>query len=473
MEPRSPSRATACFLPDLALALALFTLLYALVFYRAPEQLFRDSDTGWHIRAGEKILLDRAVPRVDPYSFTRPGAPWYAWEWGADVAMGAAHRSGGLGGVVLLYLAAITVCTWLWVRLHWACDSNFWIVCLLASPLLTAAQLHWLARPHVFGWVWLLTALLLLERGKIPWALALALSVVWTNTHGSFFLLPLLCIVYGAGVPATIAAAAGTLVNPYGWDLHVHLVRYLSNTELLQRVAEFQSFNFHTGGAAQIAAVVLIGMAGVVSALAVGQWRRAAVVLLFTAIAIRSARGIPVLALAGLPLAGGAITAAFARWPFWPAFGKAAFAYGDRLRDLQAPLRGWVAAILTIIIAVLAIRGSQPGFPPKEFPIAAAERLKPGDRILAPDKYGGYLIYRFNGAIPVYFDGRSDFYGVEFMKEYVDLIELRAGWKQTIGKYGFTHALLPARFSLIPALENQGWTRTYHDETSVLLRRNF
>ena len=118
MEPREPGRATAWLLPDLALALALFTLFYALAFYRAPEQLFRDSDTGWHIQTGERVLREWAVPRVDTYSFSRPGGEWFAWEWAADAAMGAAHRSGGLAGVVLLYLAGIGLCSWLWVRLH-------------------------------------------------------------------------------------------------------------------------------------------------------------------------------------------------------------------------------------------------------------------------------------------------------------------------------------------------------------------
>ena len=116
MEPRKPARATVWLLPDLALALALFTVFYAFAFYRAPEQLFRDSDTGWHIRTGEGILRNLAVPRVDPYSFSRPGGEWYAWEWAADAAMGAAHRGAGLAGVAVLYLAAIGFCTWLWVR---------------------------------------------------------------------------------------------------------------------------------------------------------------------------------------------------------------------------------------------------------------------------------------------------------------------------------------------------------------------
>ena len=274
MEPRKLSRATAWFLPDLALALALFTLFYAIAFYRAPEQLFRDSDTGWHIRTGERILRDFVAPRLDTYSFSRPGGEWYAWEWAADAAMGAAHQWAGLAGVASLYLAAICLCTWLWVRLHWACGSNFFAVCLLASPMLTAAQLHWLARPHVFGWIWLLLALLLLETGRLRWGLALALSVLWANTHGSFFLLPVLCLIYGARWPVVVAAALGSLINPYGWSLHIHLAGYLSDTELLSRIAEFQSFNFHSDGAWQIAALMLAGMGGFICALACGQWRQ-------------------------------------------------------------------------------------------------------------------------------------------------------------------------------------------------------
>jgi len=473
MESRRPARATAWLLPDLALALALFTVIYALAFYRAPEQLFRDSDTGWHIRAGEHMLRDFAVPFVDKYSFSRPGGAWFAWEWAADAAMGAAHRSGGLAGVVLLYLGAIGLCSWLWVRLHWACGSNFFVICLLASPMLTAAQLHWLARPHVFGWVGLLFALLLLETGRMRWWVALGLSVVWANTHGSFFLLPVFCFIYGVKWPVLVAAALGSMVNPYGWALHAHLVRYLSDTELLSRVAEFQSFNFHSEGAWQIGVLMLVGMGGFVCALACGQWRRACVLLLLCAMALRSARGLPVLALAGLPLAGGALTAALSRWPYWPERGRAAMAYGERLRVLQLPLRGWVLAVVCAGLVVLAVLGAKPGFPANEFPTAAAAHLPPGGTLLAPDKYGGYLIYRFDGARKVYFDGRSDYYGAAFLKEYVALLELRPGWEETLAKYGFTHALLPVRYSLAAALEKRGWRKRYSDATSILLERNF
>src|SRR5215472_5492892 len=80
-------------IPDLALVAAAVTLFYCLFLFQGSRQLFRDSDAGWHIRTGESILATGRLPRTDPYSFTRPGAPWFAWEWAADLAMGSFHRA--------------------------------------------------------------------------------------------------------------------------------------------------------------------------------------------------------------------------------------------------------------------------------------------------------------------------------------------------------------------------------------------
>ena len=170
------------FLPDLALAVSALSLFYCLFIYDGVRRLFRDSDSGWHIRNGEAILRGFELPRADPYSFSRGGEPWFAWEWGADVAMGAAHRRAGLAGVALLYAAAIASATWLWFRLHWAAGGNFLLACLLASPMLSTVNLHWLARPHVFGWLFLLAAVWYAEThapcgpplSHLPWIAAFA-----------------------------------------------------------------------------------------------------------------------------------------------------------------------------------------------------------------------------------------------------------------------------------------------------------
>ena len=132
------------------------TLFYCLILFNAPQKLFRDSDTGWHIVTGEKIVSAMQLPRTDPYSFTRAGQPWVAWEWGADCVMGGVFRVGGLSGLVWIFAIAIGFVTWLWVRLNWAVGGNFFLTCLFASPMLSTANLHWLARPHVFSWIFML-----------------------------------------------------------------------------------------------------------------------------------------------------------------------------------------------------------------------------------------------------------------------------------------------------------------------------
>ena len=104
---------------------------------------------------------------------------------------------------------------------------------------------------------------------------------------------------------------------------------------------------------------------------------------------------------------------------------------------------------------------SSPRVTISEFPLAA--------RILAPDKFGGYLIYRFDGQRKVFFDGRSDFYGVQFMKQYLRLVELRPGWRETMARYRFTHALLPNDYPLVAALATDGWSSIHKDTTATLL----
>ena len=192
---------------------ACVTLFYCLFLFRGYRSLFRDSDTGWHIRTGESILATGTLPRSDPYSFSRAGQPWFAWEWLSDVAAAAAHRAAGLSGVAMLYAAAIAVGVWLWFRLHWMVEGNFFLAAAMAPLLLTTCSLHWMARPHVIGWLFLLGAVLWAERARPPFrlrdALAVALfSALWANMHASFFLAPLIALVYAAG------AVAGQIYSP-------------------------------------------------------------------------------------------------------------------------------------------------------------------------------------------------------------------------------------------------------------------
>jgi hypothetical protein len=456
-----------------ALVAATVTLFYCLFLFQGYQKLFRDSDAGWHIRTGEAILATGHLPRTDPYSFSRAGRPWFAWEWTADVLAGAAHLAAGLSGVALLYGVAIGASVWLWFRLHWAAGGNFFVACAMAPLMLTTCSLHWMARPHVLGWLFLIAAVTWGERcrtglpacpsesglraldkpGGLSYIWVAVFMIAWANIHASFFLGFLVAALYTPRMlPVAICAP---LVNPYGWHLYQHVWRYLTDSELLARIGEFQSFDYHTSGAWQVMGVAILGIAGGTLAVMERRWARAGLALVISAMALRSARGLPLAALILLPLANGAIKPG---------------AYVTRLRALDARFSG-IALVPALVLGAWAMLRVLPvGFPRDQFPVDAYPHIPAEARLFAPDKFGGYLIYRSNGTRKVFFDGRSDFYGAEFLKEYGRMVQLRPGWQGLWNRWGFTHALMPVDFPLVPALEQLGWREMYRDGTAVLLR---
>lgn len=285
-----PSALLRWLIPDLALLASIVTLVFCLVFYDGTIHLFRDSDAGWHIRNGERIVSGGGLPRTDSWSMTRQGQPWFAWEWGADVIGGFLHQRGGLAYVATFYALVIAAATWFWFRLHWAVGGHFLIAGLMSTLLLTTGNIHWLARPHILSWVLILGALLMVETGRRSVAGLAVISVVWTNLHASFFLLPVVLVIYAFDrglrsvlwsgfdrkadwkdsrwfVIAAVVCFAASFVNPYGWAVHEHILHYLGDRELLDRIGEFQSFNFRVIGAQQILATVLLTAVGGVLAL--------------------------------------------------------------------------------------------------------------------------------------------------------------------------------------------------------------
>src|SRR5580700_9197132 len=72
--------AIARFLPSLTDVAFLMPISFIFLKLAGARSLLADGDTGWHLRTGEWILSHRQVPWSDIFSFSRPGAPWFAWE---------------------------------------------------------------------------------------------------------------------------------------------------------------------------------------------------------------------------------------------------------------------------------------------------------------------------------------------------------------------------------------------------------
>ncbi|HTW56676.1 MAG TPA: hypothetical protein VMD99_00955 [Terriglobales bacterium] len=254
-------------------------LLGGLVFTPLAVKLLGDAGIGWHIRTGQLILATHAVPRVDVFSATAHGKPWFAWEWGYDVVVGWLESVAGLNGVVWFTAVVIAaVFGWLF-RLLVARGTNFFVAVGLTLLAMSASTIHFLARPHVVSWLFTLAWFWMLdsaERGcglRRLWILP-AMMLVWVNVHGGFLVGFVLLGIFWIGAAwewwtaragrieevldqiaagrrvralslVGVVSVAASLVNPYGWKLYGHIYWYLTNRFLMDHIEEFQSPNFH------------------------------------------------------------------------------------------------------------------------------------------------------------------------------------------------------------------------------------
>ncbi len=462
--------------------------LYCLTSFGGMRQFFRDSDSGWHIRNGERIIQMKEVPVSEPFSFSKPGGAWFAWEWLSDVLMAMAHGWDGLRGVFFLYLGVLALISWIWFQLHWAVGSWFLPAALSTWVMLTTSTIHWLARPHIFGWLFLLMVVWLAEtvalrRGR-GWYLAVGLlGCAWANMHGSFFLGVAVFALYALearwkGSPDAgrlgawaLLAALASFVNPYGWRVHAHIFSYLTNRELLSKVGEFQTFNFQMEGTAALVLAMLLAGMGAGLNLSQGRWARGILCLVLFVGALRSARGLPLVALIAVPMSVSALCRAVESW-------RAAARYNANLRRLDVTCGGlaWAPLLLALCLGLgrLPALAAKAGFDPKEFPVALSEQIAslPAEaRLYANDKFGGYLIYRFAGERKVFFDGRSDYYGADFMNRYLKIPAAKPGWLEEWERWRFTHALIPKTEALSLWLPEMGWTKIGEDEAALLFAK--
>src|SRR5262249_34926375 len=110
-----------------------------------------------------------------------------------------------------------------------------------------------------------------------------AVTLLWTQLHGGFFVGILMICAYGAGefldflfhadagerrsawlrARGSLLCAAGcaavSLINPYTYHLHTHMAAYLRNPWNSEHIVEFLSPNFHEARAVFFEALLGLG----------------------------------------------------------------------------------------------------------------------------------------------------------------------------------------------------------------------
>jgi hypothetical protein len=480
--------------------------------------LLTDSDTGWHIRTGEWILRNGRVPATDIFSFTKGGQPWFAWEWLSDVLMAAVHGHSGLAGIVvmsLLLLSATSVCVY---RSTLEESGHRVIAIALAGLVMAASTIHWLARPHLVTPLLAAVFCRVLNRvekrtNNESFLLVLPpLTTLWVNLHGGFFVGVVLLITYAIGAAAgelvhgtrrnawrqarkylltAGACAVASLVNPYGYRLHVHVAEYLGSSFYLRRISEFQSIDFHSFTAAYFETLLVLAIAAAVWHLGTGRLVRVLLLLSWSHLALFSARNIPIFAVVSAPSIGLAMRECFEymgscytlHWPGKISASLSELETGVRIIANSRNRRSWHLAPCfgVLVLALLLIhpgrmRALHAEFDRSRFPADAATFLSqesgPRIRLYSSWQWGGYLIYRLWPSFSVFDDGRTDFYGPAFVEQGLCAWDACPEWANIFEQYRVNAALLPVDSVLAAVLrERQDWKPVYQDRVAVLFEK--
>ena len=482
-------------------------LLATLLFTPLSVKLLGDAGIGWHIRTGQLILETHAVPHVDPFS-AQIRKPWIAWEWLYDVVMGRLERSAGLNGVVWFTALAIASVFAVVFRLLVKRGADVLVALFMTLLAMSASTIHFLARPHVLSWLFVLVWYWILDSAEGEerrsdrhlWLLPL-LMLIWVNVHGAFPLGFVLLGIFWLASAWTwlrlresrieeslqkiaagkrvrqltlvgLASAVASLVNPYGWHLHVHIYSYLSNRFFMDHIDEFQSPNFH--GIAQRCFLVLLLIAVAALAARGGSLRLSHILLALFAVyaALYSSRNIPISSIFLAAIVGPLISLPGTR------------RFVQRMGVMDSTRRGhlWpiVATVATLMIALNGGHvGSTPlmeaNFDARRMPVDAVSFVaQSGVRspVLSPDYWGGYLIYRLYPRNKVVIDDRHDFYGEPFLRSYLTTMHVEPGWEDFI-KWRSSCLVLPRSAALSAVLSKMPeWKPVYSDDVAIVFVRS-
>ena len=182
-------------------------------------------DLAYHVKVGELMVAEHALPRTDAFAWTTAGRPWLDQNWGAQLLLYGIWRLGGFPLVdVVNALLSVAACRRRTANLR-----------VIAGAILigyVAAVATFSARPQMFSLLLFAAELYLLEAARTRPRVALAiplLMVLWANLHGAFIVgIGLLVIEVAAAtwrrdrpgvvrhLVVTVASVAALLVNPWG-----------------------------------------------------------------------------------------------------------------------------------------------------------------------------------------------------------------------------------------------------------------
>jgi hypothetical protein len=432
-----------------------------------------DPDVWWHLRLGQWIADNQAVPHTEFFSYTANGAPLVAHEWLSELLFWSVHSVVGLAGLAVV----VGLATWSGLlALAWlahqrgASGFNVGVVLLLGAKALQPVTG---TRPQMLTFALLCWSLFVLDHhlrrgGRAIWLLV-PMFLLWANLHAGFAVgLGILVaavaaglvdarwrrqldpvqrrrLVFAAGVLLLCAVVA--LVNPNGLDLYRYAL--LGSTPAAhQLIQEWQPPDFTTLAMAPLA--LLIVATAVAMARARRRLRPTQVIL--AVIGVTAA----LLAVRNIAIAVALLSAALAEL----------LPIRYRLPERQAALPVTAVAVGTVIVVVSVLRLSldtQDAALAKQLPsclLSGLQATRHQVQLWLPYGQSGYAIDQAWPQVHVYAYGNDAALGAVVVVDYVRVAAGVADDPSALQLLTDSHtdAVITSAGRLATELHAAGWT---------------
>jgi hypothetical protein len=225
-----------------------FVISFACVYYllNAPL-LLGHYDLGWHLAAGDLIRDQGNIPFHDSWSFTSGDRQWYNLSWLWDVIASLLFQYTNFTGLILFVIACGAIIVGYLTSICLSSGASTIAVCIsvLSSCLLypsfaTYPDIYLTASPNISTILFCVIFYKACLKRKV--ILLPAIMVLWANLHGGF-LLGLLIVAVFAGAAllrrdwvnfkiynlAGVACFIATFINPLGWHIYEGLATVLGH----------------------------------------------------------------------------------------------------------------------------------------------------------------------------------------------------------------------------------------------------
>lgn len=474
-----------------------YLLAFGLLFYQSLQIL--DPDFGWRLTTG-RLILEKGIPKTDPFSYTMPSFPFVDHAWLTDVFIALTYPLIGKIGLTFLF-------TFFAFLTFFLISGGSPLMTFISSSFVLGFMAS--ARPQFVGW--LIFALFMSRSWDHKFwekykKFTPLVFILWANLHGSFPVGLTVLLIRAtfsflekrklSDFYVFTGCLLATFVNPYGIGVWREILTTILDVSLRWRITEWYPFLMSSVN------FLVLGFITLTGTLAFKYWRainleELAVVLFFFFQAMLSVRHLPIWLVVAFPFTS-RLFLLFKKELFAQKIPLARKRFG-KIKSLT------ITGSLGIIFLEVFISSLNP---PLSYPDQAVIFLKqnlPESQIFSTYNWGGFLIWKLPEK-KVFIDGRMPSWKTEkempgeSQNAFADYQKILSG--ENVGsqfeKHGIDTALLPSycfsekkslflekllnflrldsklgfgECGLYKKLEEMGWRKVYEDNVGVIYQK--